>query len=188
MCAQTSERSGKIDAFDRRCALRAQGVDLRRGAPGREIVSQAYQMPRSGAPTCQDRLELETARFASLDQTLSFCRPARPRLVLRIGWRLVAFTPSISAASADFWGGCLTAWRRSAVCYSLLSISYRADKGEAPKPIRCANEQDERTKIAENIAKDQVCKIQVFRAHRTVVKREVIEETPYACPPSADAT
>ncbi len=49
------------------------------------------------------------------------------------------------------------------MCFSILQVSYKADK--------------ERT-----MAKDQVLKVEVFRAQRIVSKREVLEEIPYKAP------
>ena len=63
------------------------------------------------------------------------------------------------------------------MCFSILLVSYRADK--EVKTIKCADEHDERAKIDEAIAKDQVSKVDVFRAHRNVIKRIVADEIPY---------
>lgn len=63
------------------------------------------------------------------------------------------------------------------MCYSILRVSFKNDKTRETK--ECASQDDEQQKIAELKAKDQVCKISVFRhGYDLTLKQEWISEVP----------
>lgn len=63
------------------------------------------------------------------------------------------------------------------MCYSILRVSFKNDKTRETK--ECASQDDEQQKISELKAKDQVCKISVFRhGYDLTLKQEWISEVP----------
>ncbi len=63
------------------------------------------------------------------------------------------------------------------MCYSILRVSFKNDKTRETK--ECASQDDEQQKIAELKAKDQVCKISIFRhGYDLTLKQEWISEVP----------
>lgn len=70
------------------------------------------------------------------------------------------------------------------MCYSLVQVSF---KNEAMKETkRCQDAEDENAKINELKSKDQVSKIEIFRATAMISREERWSESPYKAPPAAD--
>lgn len=69
------------------------------------------------------------------------------------------------------------------MCYSILRVSFKNDKTRETK--ECSSQDDERAKIAELQAKDQVCRISVFRhGYDLSLKQEWVSEVPQPPPAS----
>jgi hypothetical protein len=71
------------------------------------------------------------------------------------------------------------------MCYSILVVSYEAEKNKAQ--VKCDSEADERAKVKDICEKDMPAKIEVFRCQRIVRRERVWNELPYAPPETATA-
>jgi len=66
------------------------------------------------------------------------------------------------------------------MCYSILMVSYEADKKKVP--VECKDEADERSRVKDICDKDMPAKIEVFRCQRVIKRERVWNEIPYAPP------